>query len=43
MADQELVVTALREVGSIIADHLEQSEVGPADTRAQLVAVLDTQ
>lgn len=32
MTDQELVVTALREVGSIIADHLENDMTGPADT-----------
>lgn len=43
MTDQELVVTALREVRSIIADHLEQNTADPADTIAQLVAVLDTQ
>jgi hypothetical protein len=43
MTDQELVVTALREVGSIIADHLEQNTADPVDTLAQLVAVLDTQ
>jgi hypothetical protein len=43
MTDQELVVSALREVGSIIADHLEQNTTDAADTIAQLVALLDTQ
>jgi hypothetical protein len=43
MTDQELVLSALRQVGSIIAEHLE-SKVSDADeTITQLVAVLDTQ
>jgi hypothetical protein len=39
----ELVVSALRKVGSFIADHLEQNTIDAADTIAQLVALLDTQ
>jgi DNA integrity scanning protein DisA with diadenylate cyclase activity len=43
MTDQELVVAALRDVGSIIADYLEQSTTDADDTIAQLVALLDTE
>jgi hypothetical protein len=42
MTDQELVSSALRQVGLIIAEHLE-SKVSEADeTISHLVAVLDT-
>jgi hypothetical protein len=43
MTDQELVVAALRDVGSIIADYLELDTTDAADTIAQLVALLDTE
>jgi hypothetical protein len=43
MTDQELIFSALRQVGLIIAEHLE-SRTGDADeTITQLIAVLDTQ
>ena len=39
MPDQELVLSALRQVGLIIAEHLE---LGADETITQLVAVRDT-
>ena len=43
MTDQELVLSALRQVGSIIADHLETATNDADEVVAQLVVVLDTQ
>jgi hypothetical protein len=42
MPDQELVLAALRQVGLIIAEHLELGMTDADETIAQLVAVLDT-
>jgi hypothetical protein len=42
MTDQELVLAALRQVGLIIAEHLELGMTDSDETIAQLVAVLDT-
>jgi hypothetical protein len=42
MTDQELVLSALRQVGLIIAEHLELGMTDSDETIAQLVAVLDT-
>jgi hypothetical protein len=42
MTDQELVLSALRQVGLIIAEHLELGMTDSGETIAQLVAVLDT-
>ena len=43
MTDQELVLAALRQVGSIIAEHLEATTSDADEVIAQLVAALDTQ
>ena len=43
MTDQELVLAALRQVGSIIAEHLEATTSDADEVVAHLVAVLDTQ
>jgi hypothetical protein len=42
MTDQELVLSALRQVGLIIAEHLELGMTDSDETITQLVAVLDT-
>jgi hypothetical protein len=42
MTDQELVLSALRQVGLIIAEHLELGMTDSDETIAKLVAVLDT-
>ena len=44
MTDQELIITALRQSGVIIAEHLEPGNKIDADeTIAQLIAILDRQ
>jgi hypothetical protein len=43
VTDQELVLAALRQVGSIIAEHLEATTSDADEVIAQLVTVLDTQ
>ena len=43
MTDQELVLASLRQVGSILAEHLETTTSNADEVVAQLVAVLDTQ
>ena len=43
MTDQELVLATLRQVGSIIAEHLEATTSDADEVVAQLVTVLDTQ
>ena len=43
MTDQELVLTSLRQVGSIIAEHLESPTSDAEEAIGKLVAVLDTQ
>jgi hypothetical protein len=43
VTDQKLILAALRQVGSIIAEHLEADRSDADDVIAQLVAVLDTQ
>ena len=43
MTDQELFFAALRQVGLIVAEHLESGSRDPEDTITRLVAVLDTQ
>lgn len=43
MTDQELVLATLRQVGSIIAEHLEAATSDADEVVTQLVAVLDTQ
>jgi hypothetical protein len=42
MTDQELILSALRQVGLVVAEHLESS-TDAAEAITQLVAVLDTQ
>ena len=42
MTDQELVLSALRQVGLIIAEHLELRMTDADETITQVVAVLDT-
>lgn len=42
MTDQELVLAALRQVGLIIAEHLESGMSSADEAIAQLVTVLDT-
>ena len=42
MTDQELVLSAVRQVGLIIAEHLELGMTDADEAIAQLVAVLDT-
>jgi hypothetical protein len=43
MTDQELVLASLRQVGSILAEHLETATSNADEVVVQLVAVLDTQ
>ena len=43
VTDQELVLAVLREVGSIIAEHLETAASDGDEAIFRLVAVLDTQ
>ena len=43
MTDQELVLAVLRQVGSILCEHLEATTSDADEVVAQLVAVLDTQ
>jgi hypothetical protein len=42
MTDQELIFATLRQVGSIIAGHLESGPRDADEVITQLVAVLDT-
>lgn len=42
MTDQELVLSALRQVGLIIAEHLELGVTEADETITRLTAVLDT-
>jgi hypothetical protein len=42
MTDQELVLSALRQVGLIIAEHLKLGVTDADETITHLVAVLDT-
>jgi hypothetical protein len=42
MTDQDLVLSALRQVGLIIAEHLEVGANDAEEAIAQLVAVLNT-
>jgi hypothetical protein len=42
MTDQELIFSALRRVGFIIAEHLESGASDADEAITQLVAVLDT-
>jgi len=42
MTDQELIFSALRQVGLIIAEHLESSARDAEEAITQLIAVLDT-
>ena len=42
MTDQELVLSALRQVGLIITKHLELDVTGADETITQLVKLLDT-
>jgi hypothetical protein len=42
MTDQELIFSALRQVGLIVADHLESGASDADETITQLIAVLDT-
>jgi hypothetical protein len=43
MTDQELIFSALRQVGLIVAEHLESGVPDADEAITQLVAVLDTQ
>jgi hypothetical protein len=43
MTDQELILSALRQVGLIVAEHLESGATDADEAIAQLTAVLDTQ
>jgi hypothetical protein len=43
VTDQDLVLAALRQVGSIVAEHLESGTSDPGETITRLVAILDTQ
>jgi hypothetical protein len=42
MTDQELILAALRQVGLIVAEHLESGSRDPEKAITRLVAVLDT-
>jgi hypothetical protein len=42
MTDQELIFSALRQVGLIVAEHLESPTNDADEAITQLVAVLDT-
>ena len=43
MTDQELIFSALRQIGLIVAEHLESSTPQADEVISALVAVLDTQ
>jgi hypothetical protein len=43
MTDQEIILAALRQVGLIVAEHLESGSSDPEEAITRLVAVLDTQ
>jgi hypothetical protein len=43
MTDQELSFFALRQVGLIVAEHLESSKSDADEIITQLIAVLDTE
>jgi hypothetical protein len=44
MTDRELIITALRQSGVIIAEHLEQeNQIDADETIARLIAILDQQ
>jgi len=44
MTDQELLITALRQSGVIIAEHLEPgNQIDAGETIARLIAILDRQ
>lgn len=43
MTDQELIFAALRQVGLIIAEHLESGTIDADETITNLVAILDTE
>jgi hypothetical protein len=43
MTDQELIFSALRQVGLIVAEHLESGASHADEVITQLIAVLDTQ
>jgi hypothetical protein len=43
MIDQELIFSALRQVGLIVAEHLEAGAGDADEVITQLIAVLDTQ
>jgi len=43
MTDQELIFFALRQVGLIVAEHLESSTSDADEIITQLIAVLDTE
>ena len=43
MTDQELIYCALRQIGLIVAEHLETGARDADEAITQLVAVLDTQ
>jgi len=42
MTDQQIVISAMRQVGLIVAEHLELGMHDAGDVIVQLVAVLDT-
>lgn len=42
MTDQDFVLTALRQIGLIVADHLETANSDSEETITRLIAVLDT-
>ncbi len=43
MTDQDLIFCALRQVGVIIAEHLESASSDADEVVSQLIAVLDTE
>jgi hypothetical protein len=43
MTDQELIFAALRQVGLIIAEHLESGAIDADEAITNLVAILDTE
>lgn len=43
VTDQELVVSTLRQVGMIVAEHIELGTFDADEAITQLIAVLDTQ
>lgn len=43
MTDQQLVVSALRQVGLIVAEHIELGARDADEVVTQLIALLDTQ